>query len=67
MLSIESDPPGAEVYIDGQFNGLTPRKKAVAPGTYLIRIEKRGMATEERTLVVEPSETAAVSVELAAP
>ena len=42
VLSITSEPSLAEVYINGSFNGLTPRKKVVQPGEYSAEVRKSG-------------------------
>ena len=42
VLSITSEPSLAEVYINGSFNGLTPRKKAVQPREYSLEVHKSG-------------------------
>jgi len=57
LLVVESDPAGADVYIDGNFNGLTPRRKAVQPGEYQIRVAKAGSGEFTETVDVGIGET----------
>lgn len=64
ILIINSTPAGAEVYINGSFNGLTPRRKAVPAGEYELRLEKRGLETKTVTVEVEPGATEELTVEL---
>ena len=53
VLSITSEPPLAEVYINGSFNGLTPRKKAVQPGEYSLEIRKAGFKSWSQVVAVD--------------
>lgn len=62
LLVIESDPPGAEVYIDGAFNGLTPRRKVVKPGEYEVRVQAAGVTPHSRTVTVAAGETRTVVI-----
>jgi len=64
VLEIHSTPEGAEVEIDNSFNGLTPRRKSVAPGEYRIVIRKTGYETYERVVSVDPGQTLEVHGEL---
>ena len=64
VLSITSEPSLAEVYIDGSFNGLTPRKKAVEPGSYNIEVRKQGLKTWSQTVTVEPDQPLEVNAVL---
>jgi hypothetical protein len=34
-----SEPPGAEIYVDGKFSGSTPSSLALPPGTHEIRVD----------------------------
>ena len=53
VLSITSEPSLAEVYINGSFNGLTPRKKAVQPGEYNLEIRKAGFESWSQVVAVD--------------
>ena len=55
VLSITSEPSLAEVYINGSFNGLTPRKKAVQPGEYSLEIRKAGFQSWSQVVSVDGS------------
>lgn len=39
-IEINSVPEGADVYVDNKFEGITPLKYEIPPGTYKIRIKK---------------------------
>ena len=42
-LVLASDPPGAHLYVDGAYVGLTPQRIAyVHPGRVVVRLEKEG-------------------------
>lgn len=41
-ISIVSNPPGAEFYIDGIYAGLTPRTTIVEPGPHLVEMRLEG-------------------------
>jgi serine/threonine protein kinase len=40
LMVINSVPEGADVYIDNKYEGITPIKQEILPGTYKIRIKK---------------------------
>lgn len=40
FMEINSVPEGADVYIDNKYEGITPIKHEILPGTYKIRIKK---------------------------
>jgi len=40
FMEINSMPEGADVYIDNKYEGITPIKHEIIPGTYKIRIKK---------------------------
>ena len=52
QLAITSNPPGAEVSVDGNFVGNTPSEIGLAAGLHTVTISKRGYKTWERKLTV---------------
>lgn len=52
-IEVASDPPGADVLIDGIFRGNTPCALTLPAGAVLLRIERRGYAPWERRLTPE--------------
>jgi hypothetical protein len=51
-LNIESNPPGADIEIDGAFVGNTPSTITVVPGSHQIVIKKKGFTNWSKTLNV---------------
>jgi len=51
-LTITTDPPGAEVHIEGNFMGVTPFKKNIKPYTYSIKLLKGGFRKKRDVITV---------------
>jgi hypothetical protein len=51
---VKSDPPGADVTIDGKYMGSTPSTVRLAPGDHAILVEKAGFKAWQRTMTVNP-------------
>ena len=66
IIKITSEPAYAEVDIDSDPNGLTPRAKALRPGEYAITVRKKGFEPWSRSVTVKEGETLALHAELAA-
>jgi hypothetical protein len=47
---ISSDPPGADIEIDGSFVGSTPSSVGIATGEHTVRVSKNGYKPWQRTL-----------------
>jgi PEGA domain len=45
-LTVDSDPAGAEVWVDGEQVGITPLQTRIAPGEHEVDVIKRGRKTE---------------------
>ncbi len=52
QLAVASDPPGADIEIDGNFVGSTPSNVGVASGQHQISIKKSGFKPWERKMSV---------------
>lgn len=53
-LMIHTEPPGANIYIDGKSVGVSPYEvKEVSPGSHRVRIVKEGYEVWEREAMVE--------------
>lgn len=63
-LAIDSDPRGADVYLDGRLQGTTPLRATSQPGRRTLRIERDGYRTFETTLRLSPGESRRVSADL---
>ncbi|MCL0088559.1 PEGA domain-containing protein, partial [Dehalococcoidia bacterium] len=67
-LSITSQPPGAEVYVDGLFRGHTPLTlEEIAPGSYLLWVRLEGYEDWEKKVVVRAGITTRETAELKPP
>ncbi len=65
-LAIDSDPRGADVYLDGRFVGTTPLRVGAQPGRRSLRIEARDYYAFETTLQLSPGESRRVDARLEA-
>jgi len=59
-ITINTSPPGATVYVDSQFVGITPKSFEAATGTHTLRIECPGYQTILESLMVNGGETTAI-------
>ncbi len=52
-LDVQSDPAGADVYVDGQLKGATPMAvEGIASGDHTVRVVKEGFLENSRTIAV---------------
>jgi hypothetical protein len=65
-LSIDSDPRGAEVYVEGRYVGTTPVRTGVQPGNRTVRLERDGYRSWERSFRLSPRETLSIDADLEA-
>ena len=65
VIKVTSEPAYAEVDIDSNPNGLTPRAKALRAGEYKITLRKKGYEVWSRSVTVTEGETVALHAELA--
>jgi hypothetical protein len=63
-VSIDSNPPGAEILIDGKPSGVTPHTAALDAGSHTITISKAGHTAVTRTIEVAAGQKATVAVGL---
>lgn len=61
---IETDPPEAEVFLFGVALGSSPLTLRLAPGAYLLSVDRRGYVERRKTLYVESGQEASWKVEL---
>lgn len=64
FILLKSGPPGARVYIDGEFMGNTPFQREMASGFYNYRLEKEMFYFKEGSFTVKVNETYTESVNL---
>jgi hypothetical protein len=64
-IRIESQPPGATVFVDGEkLTSVTPAKTVIPAGTYHLKFELDGYEPEETNVKVTSNEVTNVSVQL---
>lgn len=64
-VRISSKPSGAEVFLDGQFAGVTPLKlDGVPAGDHVLRVEKANYSPSTLTAFVESGQTLDISCQL---
>lgn len=52
-VTVTSEPTGAEISVDGQFDSSTPSKLLLTPGEHVIKVIRPGFKAWERKLTVE--------------
>jgi tetratricopeptide (TPR) repeat protein len=65
-LSVQSDPPNANLLVDGAVAGRTPFQGELTPGEHVVAVEMEGRMREERKVVAREGRDASVSFALAA-
>jgi hypothetical protein len=63
-LQVESDPPGADIELDGSFVGNTPSDVEVTEGEHTVSVKKTGFKDWERKLKVSGGSDVHLSVDL---
>ena len=63
-LTVESEPPGHRVLINGAASGQTPVAKPLPAGDYVVRVEAEGYAPFEQELALAVGEQRTVRAEL---
>jgi len=65
-LQVNSEPPGASVYVDGTYRGTTPLTLTLPPGTHTVEVRKEGYQPVKRTIEVAPGEEKRITLTLPA-
>lgn len=52
-VAVNSEPSGAEIYVDGKFESSTPSKLLLTPGEHTIRVTRPSYRPWERRITVE--------------
>ncbi len=64
-LEVESEPPGAEVYLNMQYLGQSPlRRKALPEGKHRLRVYKKNYIERHITLVLDAKNTPKIKLKL---
>jgi hypothetical protein len=61
FVEVNSDPLGAEIYIDGTFAGSTPSKLSLKVGEHVIKVTRPGFKDWERRVIIAPSSSKSVN------
>jgi hypothetical protein len=64
-VTFVSEPPGADIYVDGKFFGNTPSTLALPAGSHEIRVEADRFAPWTRTLASTTGSTVTIHATLA--
>jgi len=64
-LYVDSSPRGASIYLDGDYEGETPRRIDFIPvGSHTLRLSKDGYRDHVQQVWIEPNRTTTISVNL---
>lgn len=63
-LRVSSEPSGAEVFLDGDFIGVTPVSYGARPGRHVVEIAREGYRTFERSVNTRPGESLDINARL---
>ncbi len=63
-LQVESNPPGADIEVDGRFVGSTPSEVQVAEGDHTVVVKKSGFKNWERKLKASAGSSVRIGAEL---
>lgn len=64
MLSLQTTPPDARVYLDGDLWNTPEKERSVQPGKTVLRVEKESFRTFEQTLDLKPSSVVSLKLKL---
>jgi hypothetical protein len=64
IISITSDPPGAKIFIDGEFKGQTPAEISLTTGTYQLFLEYQLYEPYKDSVVIEKGQTKTLNIRL---
>jgi hypothetical protein len=64
IISITSDPPGAKIFIDGEFKGQTPAEISLSTGTYQLFLQHQLFEPYKDSVVLEKDQTKILNIRL---
>ncbi|MCJ7546192.1 MAG: PEGA domain-containing protein [Deltaproteobacteria bacterium] len=64
IISITSDPPGAKVFIDGEYKGQTPTEISLTSGTYQLFLQRLLYEPYKDSVVIERDQTKTLNIKL---
>lgn len=63
-LDVQTNPNGSDVFLDGDFIGVTPLRFSARPGRHDLEITRDGYRTVTRSFVTRPGETIRIEASL---
>ena len=66
-LDIKSRPDGAQIFVDGQMMGVSPKAIALLPGQHAVELRKEGFVTVRNTVIISDRATSYAPVLKAVP
>lgn len=66
VVRITTDPPGADVFVDGNLQGQSPLELEIPPGSHTVRVELDGYGPSEKAVQVIAGESYVVPLTLVA-
>jgi len=64
IISITTDPPGAKVFIDGEYKGQTPAEISLATGTYQLFLQRQLYEPYNESLMIEKGQAKTLNIRL---
>jgi hypothetical protein len=64
MINITSDPPGAKIFIDGEFKGQTPVEISLNTGMYQIFLQRQLYEPYKDSVMIEKGQTKTFNIRL---
>jgi hypothetical protein len=64
IISITSEPPGAKIFIDGEFKGQTPAEISLTTGTYQLFLEHQLYEPYKDSVMLEKGQTKTLNIRL---
>jgi len=64
MLNITTTPPGAQIFLDGSFIGVSPIQVEVQPGQHTVLATMPGYSAAQQSFTVAPGETKTINLVL---
>jgi len=64
IISITSDPPGAKIFIDGEFKGQTPAEISLTIGTYQFFLQRQLYEPYKDSVTIEKGQTKTLNIKM---
>jgi PEGA domain len=64
LAHISCDPAGAEIEVDGEYQGNTPSDVKLKPGSHSLKLSKKGYVSWQHTIKIDSGETRTFAAEL---